>query len=571
MRKTILKNIAAKAVLILSFLIPREAGAQSVDFIDALRYYREGDAEKALSTFRKEIALHPDNDAAYFYMGSLLHENGRQGDAELAEESLRKAVELDSSNYWYTYMLALFYEESGRSELATPLLEGLIGRYPKKSSLYFDTARAYLKQNDIEGALKCIDKIEAAAGRSDMIACTRLDLMIKQDGGKEDRAYAELEKYYQQCRTPRLATMLGDRYQKMFRDSLAINYYNEAIEMDGNCPAAYFGRAHSWQGLRQYGLYFEDMGHFMKNEEIPARTKAEYLQTVMENPQFVRAFLPQVDSLFSCARETHVADSTINYVTGLYYYRTERPVEAASILMQNMNFHPESFTVGFQYLLLLYYSKSWRHTAEVSTILLQRFPSQRDPLLVRASAEREENNYKDAIRDYEAYIAYAPTDSATIMNGYPPLGDAYYYLGDWQNAFNCYKKALKVVPDSPLLLNNYAYFMALQGKNLKKAREMSRRCVEREPDNPTYLDTYAWILHLMGQDLEAKAHFKHAMLYGGKEQAAVLDHYAEVLYSLGETDLARIYWNQAKSLDRDGSLKIDEKLKERKVGASGAK
>ena len=161
-------------------------------------------------------------------------------------------------------------------------------------------------------------------------------------------------------------------------------------------------------------------------------------------------------------------------------------------------------------------------------------------------------------------LAGAPKDSATIVTACTSLGDLYYYKDNLKKAYANYDKVLKAAPDHLPALNNYAYFLSLEGKKLKKAKEMSKKTIEAEPDNPTYLDTYAWILHLLGDDVEAKAIFKHAMLYGGKEEATILDHYAEVLYSLKEVDLAYIYWNQAKALDVDGELKIDEKLRERK-------
>ena len=556
------KHITAAIAALVSLI---SASAQSTDYIDALKMYRDGDIPGATSALRKEIALHPDNDAAYYYLASLLQESRNPEEVETAERYFRKAAEIDPDNYWYKYMLALFYEETGRSELAAPLLEDLVERHPKKSSLYFDAARAYLRQNDIESALKWIDKIESAAGKSDMIACTRLDLMIHQDKGKEERAYGYLENYYKDFKSPRIASMLGEYQQKLFNDSTAIAYFNEALEMDNSYAAAYFGRAHSWQGLRKYDNYFADMGKFMANEEIAGATKADYIQHVMENPKFVAAFLPSVDSMVNTAREAHVADSTLNYVAGLYYFRTERKAKAAEILMQNMNFHPKSFSVGFQYLLLLYYAQSLEHTTEVATILLQRFPDHSEPLLIRGSAFRQLKQYESAIEDYEEYVSRAPGDSTTIVNGYPSLGDMYFECNQQQKAFSCYKKVLKVAPDNWLVLNNYAYYLSLTGKNLKTAKEMSGRCIKANPDNPTYLDTYAWILHLMGQDTEAKAIFKHAMLYGGKDEAPILDHYAEVLFSLGEYDMAFIYWNHAKSVDKEGTLKIEEKIQARKA------
>jgi tetratricopeptide (TPR) repeat protein len=136
-----------------------------------------------------------------------------------------------------------------------------------------------------------------------------------------------------------------------------------------------------------------------------------------------------------------------------------------------------------------------------------------------------------------------------------------YRAGNKKEAYKYYKKTLKLEPRQLPALNNYAYFLALDGRELKKACKMSKITIEAEPNNPTYLDTYAWILHLMGNHIEAKSVFKHAMMYGGKESAEILDHYAEVLFALKEYDLASIYWSQAHKLNPD--LGIEEKARKR--------
>ncbi|MBR4088278.1 MAG: tetratricopeptide repeat protein, partial [Bacteroidales bacterium] len=160
-------------------------------------------------------------------------------------------------------------------------------------------------------------------------------------------------------------------------------------------------------------------------------------------------------------------------------------------------------------------------------------------------------------------IALKNRDTVSLISAYSILGDLHYEKKESKTAFSYYRKVLKLNPNETGALNNYAYYLALDGKNLKQAYQMSKKTVEAEPDNPTYLDTFGWILFLMDKPLEAKAQFKHAMLYGGTESADILDHYAEVLFSLGEHDLAFIYWNQAKQLDN--TLGIDEKIKERKA------
>ena len=541
--------------------------AQSARYLDALRLYHAGKLDKAVEQFEKELSANPQNDAAHFYLASALLA-GQRPDLERAEKNFRKALELSPDNYWYKYSLALLYTETGRPELASPLLEQLMAEHPGKSDLYFDAAGAYVSQNDTEKALEVIDKIEAVAGKSEMIAVSKMDLIRKRGGGSvqgEKEAYDFLIEYYKDCQTPRLATMIGDFYQRTFRDSLAVAYYDEALAMDENYGPAYYSRAHSYQALRQYDRYFEDIRVFLRDPDIAPAAKADYLNHMMELPQFIQAFLPEVDTMMLDAHLSAPEDSTLSNAVAMYYYRTDRQYLGIELLRQMTERYPDSYTQSFQYLLMLYYSKAWAGVEDVSTAMLQRFSEKRDILMLRASAFRMQDNYDAAIADFEQMLAVAPKDSATIVSACTSLGDLYYYKNNLKKAYANYDRVLKVAPGHLPALNNYAYFLSLEGKKLKKALSMSRKTIEAEPDNPTYLDTYAWILHLLGQDVEAKAMFKHAMLYGGKEQATILDHYAEVLYSLREFDMAYIYWNQAKALDTEGELKIDEKVRERKT------
>ncbi|MBO7305386.1 MAG: hypothetical protein J6U47_01515 [Bacteroidales bacterium] len=194
----------------------------------------------------------------------------------------------------------------------------------------------------------------------------------------------------------------------------------------------------------------------------------------------------------------------------------------------------------------------------------EKYPNNTDLLQLDAIAKWKMEEYQLAIDSYKKLetVALEKRDTALLAQTYASSGDIYYKIKDYKKCSAEYKKALKYKPEDPTLLNNYAYYLSMEGKNLKLAYQMSQKSIQAEPDNPTYLDTFGWILHLMGKPLEAKAQFKHAMLFGGKDNATILDHYAEVLYALKEYDLAFIYWEKADSLEPE--LGIAEKIKLRK-------
>jgi len=524
------------------------AFAQSETFIEALKFYNMGATQNAVALLRKEISVNPENDAAYFYLASaLMNEKGKKDVAQIGS-LLKKASDIDPDNYWYKHTLALFYMRTEQPELASVLLEDLIKKYPKKSSLYFDTANAYLQQDDLNNAMAAIDKVEAITGKNEMLAITKMDLIDKLNPKDQSLAYKFLEEYYKDCKTEKLASMLGDYYHAIYQDSLALDYYNQSLTINDTYSPAYYGRAHCWQDLRQYDKYFIDINRFLTDKNLDSEVKAEYLQKVSRVPQMARAFQPEIDTLMLNTYAVHPGDTTLSYVVAIWYYETNRQKEAMQTMKTCVNFHPDCYKVAYQYMLLQYYSQDWNNLTESASIFIQRFPQEDESFIIRAGAFYALKEYQSALEDYQTVYERHPKDSATIVTTCQAMADIYYQMGEPNTAFKLYQKVLKVNPEDVGTLNNYAYFLSLQGKNLKKAKEMSQKSIQKEPKNPTYLDTYAWILHKMGNNLEAKAMFKQALLYGGKTHPEILEHYAEVLQDLGESELAKIYMNQAKAL-----------------------
>ena len=541
--KKIHKTMMLAALLLLANL---PASGQSGNFIKALGAYQQNDYVEAEKLFAQVLEENPDNDAAWYYLGFI--KSQLSDDRQIAEEYLEKAISLDSTNYWYRYNLALLYGMTDRMELCVGMMEKLLDENPGKTQLCFDIIQSYLTLGDIPKALSALDRIEKRMGKNEMFALTRVDLLTRSQGASPDSICSVLADYYKECRTPRIATLLGDYSARLYRDTAALQYYDQAILLDEDYTPAYYGKATVNQMLRQYDSYFSNISHFIKDRNLAPQAKAEYVSSLMGNPQFVQTFSAEMDSLMLDLHATHPKDTIINSLMSSYYYSTGRSHLSLELLRQNAEAYPESFNAVFEYLLLLYYTENWQALIDESSKNIGRFEGRNDILQLRAIGYTNLEKDREAIADYLAILEKKPRDTTVLVVTHSSLGSLYHNVGDSRNALKHYEKALKLQPDNNLVLNNYAYYMALSGKNLKKARQMSRKTIESEPDNPTYLDTYAWILHLLGQDLEAKAIFKHAMLYGGKEHPDILEHYSVVLDALGEKDLANIYRNQAKAM-----------------------
>lgn len=553
--------------LILSFpalcLARAERGTDSATtalLLNALKEYNSGNYTQAKGDFQKLAAIDPQNDAAYYYLANIAL---RTDDLPSGELYLKKGIEIDSSNFWYRDMLGQVYIKANKIKEAISVYEGLLRMHPKKSALHYTLVNLYLGAQQTEEAKGILEKIEASQGKSEAVAMTWFNIYrMEQNWEKALNYLVEFDREFQ---SPRIQCVIGDMYADRYKDTLAIHYYNKALELDRQCAPAMYGRAEVHRMNGNYPLFFADINPFLANPQIDSKMKIEYLKQLFQIPNFIKRYRLQLDNAMEGIALAHPADTTSNMFLAAYYGEIGDNAKCKEFLRKNYTLYPDKFSTLFQWVLAIYQLKEWENLEAATTEALEKYPHHPDLVQLRGIARFQMKQTDKAIESYRELeeISLKNRDTVSLISVYSILGDLHYEKKESKTAFSYYRKVLKLNPNETGALNNYAYYLALEGKNLKQAYQMSKKTVEAEPDNPTYLDTFGWILFLMDKPLEAKAQFKHAMLYGGTESADILDHYAEVLFSLGEHDLAFIYWNQAKQLDN--TLGIDEKIKERKA------
>ena len=279
---------------------------------------------------------------------------------------------------------------------------------------------------------------------------------------------------------PNTLSMVADAKVMARQDSVALAYYNQALEMDPSYLPAQLGRTELLRRMGNFPAFFAGLEEFIRNEAVRPEIKSNYLTALMDS----------VDSPFYW-----VWGDTINRLVDV-----------------DREMHPDDYDIQMLKLRMLYIKQDWDGVTGQCDVM--------------------------------ADLGRRQGDASRIAEALAIKGDVQYQeLGDRKLAYKTYEEALSADPDRTSVLNNYAYYLSLEHKKLRKALKMSRRTVELEPDNATYLDTYGWILYLLRKPKEAKPYFKHAMLYGGKDSAVILEHYSKVLEALGETDLSTYYKN----------------------------
>ena len=539
----------------------REGSVEGNMILTAVEKYNRKDIKGAAEILRKVVAEDPDNDAGWYYIAQCAIASG---DLEMAEQGLRMASEIDPDNFWYRYRLARLYSLTSRPELTVDMYEKLLEDFPDKSDLYFDLVEMYASQKEYDKALETLKEIETVFGMTESIAVYRFNLLRMLD--RQEEAYKSLEEYNDEYSSPYVLSTLADYQMSMYNDSTALKYYDEALDLAPDYSPALLGKAETLRLTRKYEEYFDVLDKYVTGADGPAAAKSDYLMAVVQrtDPKFVSSFMPQLDTIMGKALEMHPKDSMLLQTAAVYYYSTDRKDKAKEYFKANMEAWPESFSAAANYVEFLMYAEDWESLSEEGRTAFGRFPQETGFLEMASVGDYNLKEYDKVLDICSKVLEVAPNDSSKTLRAWSTMGDIYHQLGEDKKAYKAYDKALKINPDYVYVLNNYAYYLSVQGKKLKKAYSMSKKTIEAEPDNATYLDTFGWILYLQGKPLEAKPFFKHAMLYGGKDSVVIMDHYAEVLYALKEYDLAMVYWNMALKKNDGDIYDLEQRVRERK-------
>ncbi|MBO4760770.1 MAG: tetratricopeptide repeat protein [Bacteroidales bacterium] len=540
--------------LLISFLIALLAGysltaadTRKPSFLDGVQAYSLGRYQVAVSVFNKIVTEEPSNDAAWYYLGMSWVEK----DVDTAKKCLKKAAELDPDNYWYKETLARVYMYNKEFEMAETLYVKLRENYPKKTDILYSLINLYLSQGDFDKALSSIEALETESGKSDATVMTRFNIFRQKKDN--ENAYKVLREYVNEYSSPYILTMLGDYEMSMYNDTTALSYYDEALSLDRDYVPARLGKAEVYRLTRKYPEYFSCLDGVVSDPAIPAAPKSDYLKALFGHVdrRFIQTFTSELDSMFVKGMVCHPADTGMVQAAGIFYIQSDRMEEAAGMFRKGMEMDTTSLASASTYVQILAQMKDWESVVSNCEVLRARFPQEPGFREMTCVAYYNLKEYGKVVELCDMVLSDKNLDTETRVSMLSTKGDMLMMLKDRRGAYKAYDEALKYNPTALPVLNNYAWYMCEEGKNLKKALKMSAITIEKEPDNPTYLDTYGWILHLLGRDSEARTVFKHAMLYGAKESKTALGHYARILEKLGEKDAAKVYKDMADKLGED--------------------
>lgn len=182
----------------------------------------------------------------------------------------------------------------------------------------------------------------------------------------------------------------------------------------------------------------------------------------------------------------------------------------------------------------------------------QKHPKYMNEMLqIESNLYSELNEYKKALVLSEKLVLYYPKNTGFQLK----RANLLLELDRKNEALEAYSTIVKNSPRDPNALNAYGYVLTNYSNNYKKAYKLIKKAIKLDPDNPAIIDSYGWILYRMGKYEEAEEELNRAyQLYKDPEIAF---HLIKVLLKTNKKERAKNLFKEARVLFMDNKYLID--------------
>lgn len=536
-------------------------------YFDGVRQRMAGNHAEAYQLYRHTLELCPDHVGANYDISSYHH---LMGEDSLAMLTLQKAADADPNNYWARQALVQLYVSENKNAEAVTELEKLAKAYPKNSQLLFMLEELYFKTEDYQKTVETLDRIELLEGKNQEISTEKFRIYsLMKD---EKKAFEEMRELAEEYPNDiRYQVLIGDLYLDQGKNDEALKVYEDLQKTDPCNIHLLMSLARYYETTGQTELYAENLAKIVTNEALDNDTRVKIMQGIAAQNLFgQKNDTAKVMGLFDRIMLLPQENIDMGELYARYLISSEISKEKIKpVLYQMLDIDPEADIARNQ---LLMYAIDEDNDDDVMKICKTAVDySSKNPMYYYylSVCYLRHSKYEEAINANRKGLERIDDESNVemIVNMYTIMGDCYHRTGKNQQAFECYDSCLLYRPDDALVLNNYAYYLALEKKELDKAEQMSAKAIQLRKDEPNYIDTYAWVLFELNRYDEAKKQIDRVFELKegkmGKEEATFIEHAGDIYYKCGLKQQALQFWQQAEKTG-GGSNLLKKKIKKRK-------
>lgn len=544
-------------------VIRSEAEQRKFDyfFYEGLNLKAAGKYDAAFDAYSHCLAIDSTASAVLYELSFFYRQLNRP---EKAVEMLRQAVDHSPDNFTYRMTLASISRSVGLFGEAAEEYKKLTQLYPEKTELNFYLGEALSQEGNIAEAIEAFDQLESAMGMNEALSLQKFRLYMDID--EKENAFAEIEKLAEKYPTvSRYPLLLGDLYLESNELDKAYDCFQRAYAIEPTNPYYIVSMSNYYEAKGDRLASEQQIKNALINEELDVETKVSILARYIGHLQQNKQGIENVNLLFDELVEQHPEDIDLKLMYGSFLSSAQEKAEEARFQFQLVTEMAPDNQVAWQQLLnLALRAEDLPEVIRICTTCQTMFPQAPEYYFYLGVAYFQQENYTEALRAYTEGIEVIPEENGRLKSDfYGQIGDIYYQIKEMDKTYAAYDEALKYNSKNIMVLNNYAYFLSLDKKELEKAIRMSSLTIDMEPDNATYLDTYAWIFFVRGEYKLAKIYIERALDRDTSNSSELVDHYGDILYMNGNAEKAMEQWKKAKEMGKESEL-LDRKIAEGK-------
>ena len=532
-------------------------------YYEAVKQQISGNYDAAYDLLEHCIGINPNAAEAYFMLS--FYDGILKGDSA-AFADVKKASELNPTNNAYLERIGVGYVSMGNLDEAVKAYEKLSRNSPERSDVLDFLAQLYSRQKDYDKMLDVLNRMEALEGASEDLTLAKMRVYSLQ--GKKEEEYNELKNMSEKHPNDmNYRVMLGNWLLQNGKPDEASKLYIEVLQAE---PENIMARMSMIDYYRTSGqaMRADSLQEVMLvSPKTPVDGKMALMRQVVADNEKNGADSTLVIDLFKKILKEPQETSDMAQLYAAYLTLKKMPQDSISKVLETvLAISPDNVAARLQLIQAEWNKQDFDRVIELSNQALDYSPDELAFYYFLGFAYIQKDDDDSALKVLRRGVSQINDQSnpSLVSDFYAIMGDILHDKGDDKGAYAAYDSCLQWKDDNYGCLNNYAYYLSVENKDLDKAAQMSYRTVQAEPDNSTFLDTYAWILFMQKKYAEALQYIDMAVKNDTTKSAVIIEHAGDIHAVNGDIDGAVKYWNEALKAGAENETVLRRKIKLRK-------
>lgn len=539
-----------------------DAGRYDRFFIDAMLQRQKGNNDAAFDLLKHCVHIRPEAPEAYFFLAQY-YMSLKQNDKAI--ECFKKAADLEPDNSTYLETLAKAYVTNDNDSLAIGTLEKIVEKETGRIDILEMLVQLYQKRADYDNTIKTLDRLETLEGKNERLTYAKSEIYSLT--GDKKAAINEMKKLADQYPNDlNYRGMYGDALLMNGREKEAFDIYTGILKAEpDNYRAQLSMRAYYKQ--KDMAADADSMTmQLLLNKNTGDDARVYIMRQEIAESENGGGDSTKILRLFDRMMAQPQASTDIAILYATYMSLKKMPQEKIEAVLEKVLAQtPDNAAARLQLVAYAWQRDDLDRVIELCKAARQYNPDEMAFYYYEGMAHFRKDDNDSALNAFQNGISVIGehSDPDIVSDFYAVMGDLLYEKGRAAEAYAAYDSCLQWKDDNIGCLNNYAYYLSVNGDSLDKAEKMSYRTVKAEPKNATYLDTYAWILFMQGRYAEAKIYIDQAMQNDSDSSAVILEHAGDIHAKAGDIDGAVELWARAAAKDPANKL-LARKIRQRK-------